>query len=363
MIFINLIKNIIFGIYRFFKNIIGFFVSFYEFLTTFVFKKKFRYNYKKENKIAQNYVKLFKNMPYDNIIILIGDNADVLYLFFTYIYKFFKEKNCDALKDILFVINKKNTALILDLICPEINYVNIKLEDDFVKYEEYIKSVLEKSFNVIDIKHIAFLFDDIINYCPTGFTHYFEIEYKQLHIEKENLTSFKELQIPQYIIDNAIDKAKKTKLNLDKFVFISPDSTYSKKYDDEFWTNLCLQIKELGYDIFLYKTEFDTQIKNLSYKTCKIDISEAVALAGLSKGIVSLRSPFNELCLQTPPPMFCLYNDFKDKFLEDGTDVYSAYYGYSLNKLPNINQEKLFEINMFEETNQDVIDKILSNLK
>lgn len=360
---INLIKNIILGFYRFFKNIIKFFISFYDFLTTYVFKKKVHYNYKKENKLCHKYSKLFNDIPYDNIIVLIGDNIDVLYLFFTYVYKLFKEKKCDELKEVLLVINKQSTAKILDLICPEINYIYINLKNDFIKYEEYINGVLEKNFSVIDIKHIAFLFEDIINYSPTGFTHYLEIVFKNLHLEKEDAVGYRELQIQKYIEDNVIDKVKKTKLNLDKFVFISPESTYSKKYDDEFWTNLCQQIKKQGYDVFLYKNEFDTQIKNCSYKTCKIDIPEAVALANLSKGIVSLRSPLDELCLQTTPPMFCLYNDFKDKFLEDGIDVYSAYYGYNLNKLPNVNQDKLFEINMFEETNQDVIDKILNNLK
>lgn len=332
------------------------------YLTKFFYETTFLNKYKIKKTNLLKYFQPFKDRfdDYDNIIYFSNAEEYLIYFYITYILS--KEE----INNTLFLCANKYHASLLEIFCPDTECELLKINEYFpLNYRITMQFNQDKnkvqSLEIINLNPLNKKIQNSICNSPIDSNHYFEEFLKLLSVEKENIR-FNDLIIPKYIQENVIEKVRKLKLNLDKFVFVAPESNYSKKYDDEFWTNLCNSLKNEGYDIFLYKNERNTTVKKCTYKTCKLDVAEALALANLSKGVISLRSGFCEMCLQINAPLFCLYNDFKDTLLEDGIDVYSAFYGFALNKLPFVDTKKLFEINMFEESNSDVIKCISDNL-
>jgi len=83
----------------------------------------------------------------------------------------------------------------------------------------------------------------------------------------------------------------------------------------------------------------------------------------MSKGVVSLRSGFTECLLQAKVPLFCLYTNFRNWYIFGDTKVELALSGFGLKKLPNVNTQKVFEFNILEVDNKDVIQNILDNFR
>lgn len=291
---------------------------------------------------------------YKEIFYFCNVEINLLYFFIVYYLK-----NLPRPDKILIVTDDKKITPLFDYLCPNINYQILDLKEDLPGIENIYYSNLVITY--INFYQIARFINASVYSFLIGTTTLYELFLKALDLKQEEI-SFQDISVPKYIQDNIREKIDKIGLNSEKFVFISPESTYTEKYDQEFWTSLCNELNNKGYDIFLYKTSPLTKLKNCKYKTCKLDISEAITLASMSKGIVSLRSNFCELTVHTKAPLFILYNDFKSKFFEDDIDVYSTFYGYSLKDLPNINIENLFEINVFEESDEKIITKITENI-
>ena len=104
-----------------------------------------------------------------------------------------------------------------------------------------------------------------------------------------------------------IEKAKSHGLDINNFVFLSPESISVKPISVEFWKTLSIRLFEMGYDVYVNITNINFNIDR--EKVFKTSIKEAYLLAGMSKCIISMRSGLFELIVSShSSPSICLYN-------------------------------------------------------
>ena len=315
-------------------------------LVSFVdLNKKFTKKYKK-------HINGYKN------IIIIHSNSGEAYLFLTYVLDaFLKKNNID--KNILLVATKKYHMDLINLLCPEIPHCYIArmrlLKKNYININGY------NCYMVFTGQHFVQVENDIKN-SPLNTAHYFYAITDELGIKKEDL-GFRQVKISEDLKNRVITKARKIGLNLDKFVFIAPEAVSCEEYDNEFWVDLCKELQHNGYDTFFNIVDKDTDIVGCSYKTCNLTFAEAFVLAKMSKGVVSLRSGLTESLLQTNVPLFSLYTKFRDRYVFNDMDIEYVLSGFGLNKLPNVDTQKVFEFNMSEENNEKVINQIITKIQ
>ena len=146
-----------------------------------------------------------------------------------------------------------------------------------------------------------------------------------------------------------LEKVSATGLNLDKFVFLTPEAQSCKLCDEGFWCELINKFQSEGYDVFVNLASDNVRLQNtISYKTCSLSLEEAFALAKRAKKIVSLRSGFTEILLQTEAPMDILYTEFRHRPCFGDMDVQHVMSGFGIAQLPLVEKEKIREIEVQE---------------
>lgn len=121
-----------------------------------------------------------------------------------------------------------------------------------------------------------------------------------------------------------ISKSQQAGLNLDNFVFLAPEAFAFTTFSETFWKEIIKILQNTGYDVFINmvacrnivrkdsytnnKSKILTLYKVQNVKTFYLTIAEAYALACKSKIIISQRSGFSELLVQTKVPMCVLYS-------------------------------------------------------
>lgn len=128
---------------------------------------------------------------------------------------------------------------------------------------------------------------------------------------------------------SAIEKSRQAGLNLENFAFICPESFSLKQCPVEFWETIISIFRNAGLDIFMNMAAAKLSNKNAYVDQSRIlnfhintnvhafylTISEAYALACRSKWILTMRSGFSEVLVQTQVPILVIYNDdFKSVF-------------------------------------------------
>lgn len=295
---------------------------------------------------------------YDKIYIL-NANSGETYLFLTYILNVLINKY--GIKSILLVAKRKYQADLAKMICPDVkcilisrNKINSLNFDSF----SYNNSKFFMLFASLYFKKV----EDDIKYNPLGTKHYFQSILEKMNISEDELI-YQKIKVPDSVEKTLMKKIKKINLNLEKFVFISPEAKSCSNIEVEFWTNLISDIKAKGYDIFVNIAEknIDIPIKN-NYKTCFLTFSEAFYLASLSKRIISLRSGFTEVLLQTNVPIDVLYTGYKDRPYFGELTVEQVMSGFAVNKLPNINDFDITEYNAEKDDLTHISASIIQKL-
>lgn len=155
--------------------------------------------------------------------------------------------------------------------------------------------------------------------------------------------------------DEEIIKSVKNKfdcidMNLDKFIFLAPESKGTKEIPQFFWELIIKNAKILGYDVFVNTRRGYSELAT----SLNLSVSEALYLASISKAIISLRSGFTELCasLKYRPSLFVLYNDFLQK-------ITSEYFlkVYTIKEYPFINKENIYEYTVNDDLNYNLFAK------
>ena len=153
-----------------------------------------------------------------------------------------------------------------------------------------------------------------------------------------------------------LEKCKYAGLNLNNFIFMAPESFAIKMYNENFWEQLIGILQKNGYDVFLNIVACKGVMKKNSYANDKarithlnninnvksffLTIAEAYALACKAKKIITQRSGFSELLVQTQVPMCVIYT---------GNNINSAERMKKIDSLlmsPFANPKNIYEINV-----------------
>lgn len=252
------------------------------------------------------------------------------YLFLTYLY---------PPKDSVFIATKKYHEDLCKMLHPEIDCIYlpdvIHLRSVDNVYTEKYKG--RTFYNIFPFMHFVKLEKNIrkdldIHYCK-------EI-CKTMGIEYSIIAKLP--LISEDVKSSALKKMHRIGLNLDKFVFLCPESQSNEDPADDFWINIIENYYNKGYDVFL--NVINLQPKYGTAKTCFLTFEEAYYIASLSKEIIGLRSGFIEYLTSIQNvPITCYYSDFKDRGILPALDAKRVLKGFSLKYLPNVNIDLIQE--------------------
>lgn len=305
----------------------------------------------------KEYFKYF-DKKYDDIYILRANSGEI-YLTLTYIIDILIKRN--GSKNPLLVATLPYHVDMIRMLCPDIPYVYTK---------KWRMNIVGTSFKIDDFRffllydspHFKQVENDIKNN-PLGEHHYFKSILNRLNISSNEL-SMRKITVPLEDERSLLEKIYKTKLNLNKFVFLAPEAQSCKLYDEDFWVTLINALQEKGYDVFVNLVEKDIKLKGaLDFKTCDLSFAEAFALAKRAKRIVSLRSGFTEFLLQTGVPIDVLYTKFKHRHFFDDMDIYHVMSGFGIMQIPFVDKSRIREFNMFEISQMKCLEQIVGDLK
>ena len=298
----------------------------YYYFRGFLFKKislkSFIVKHKFYSKISQ----------FDNVFIL-NANSGEIYLFLMYaLSAMIKKYKADRP---LLIATKKYHIEMIKMICPEIPYIfmtnfyqNIK-EDIFeINKTRYIKIFSTEHFYKVE---------QLIKVSSDA--HYYNLILDTLKLDESKI-------LPRKI--NELEDAKKTMLdkinelglNLNNFVFISPEAASCELLNNDFWICKIKELQQEGYDIFVNLIKVSKEFTDIGCKTCFLSYSEAFSLVKYAKKIYSLRSGFTEFLLHTNVQMEVYYTPFRCNDIT-GSQIKT---GFSLLKIPDSNQELINEI-------------------
>lgn len=275
-----------------------------------------------------------KISKHDNVFIL-NANSGEIYLFLMYALDLMLKK-FDAKKPLL-IATKKYHIEMIRMICPDVPYIfmtsfyqNIKEEVFEINNTRFIK--------IFSTEHF-FKVEQLIKESPNA--HYFDLILDTLKINREDI-------IPRNIIEledskkSMMSKIQKLNLNLDNFVFLSPEAASCELLSNEFWINLIIKLQEEGYDVFVNLIKPSETLGKVKCKSCYLTYSEAFSLVNYAKKIYSLRSGFTEFLLHTKVPMEVYYTPFRCNNIT-GEQIKT---GFGLLKIPDSNPELIKEIVM-----------------
>lgn len=304
----------------------------------FLFNIKYK-EYSLQKLFEKKYLKFFDN-KYDDIYIL-NANSGEIYLFLTYIFEAIKNRNNS--KCPLFVASKKYHTELVKMIYPDIPCVFIP--HFYRKIKSPTFTVKNFRFFTIFPKYYFANVEDAIKTNPVGKVNYFEFMLNYFNLAKENII-INHIKIPDNSEKSMLKKIKNLNLNLDKFVFLSPEAISCELLPDSYWINLINEYKSEGYDIFVNLTGDFVDLGTVEYKSCFLTYSEAFALASKAKKIISLRSGFSEILAQTGVPMEIIYTKFKDRHHFRDMAIEYVQTGFSLYKIPDVDKNIIKEISL-----------------
>lgn len=277
----------------------------------------------------------------ENIIFLRSGAGDT-YIFSIILDAYMQKKNINLTNTCFSsgrILNKK----IILLSNPNIKYKNILLPVDLFLFscekEQYrykgknIHFVLPKDF-------VYKFFEDLKNNVKRN--HIFTEICNLYSVDKTKIKST-QVYLPDGTKDRAISKIKKYNLNLDKFVYLIPDSLSSICMSENFWKNLEKQLKFLGYDVF--------------YNTKELDLFEAYYIATQSKAIIGMTSGFLEIMLQTGVPIYCIFT----KLLLHNVPAQKNAEIYTKKLFPNVKSTVIQEYIADEYSEDDLCKRIVED--
>ncbi|PAF44661.1 hypothetical protein [Helicobacter sp. 11S02629-2] len=289
---------------------------------------------------------------YSDIVVL-HSNSGEAYIFLTYVLEAFIERyNC---KDILFILTKRYHIDLLEAIHPSLPYVFIpyaKVPSILVKQTDRYRifTILEDRYY---IRFESMLRDGKNIHCLCEIL-------KHLGIASLKLT-FTPLNICDAHEKSLLTKVSKISLNLNNFVFMTPEADSCVSIESSFWQALIEALQAKGIDIFVNLMDSKTKkmLKGCIYKTCSLTFSEAILLSRKAKSIVSLRSGLVESLTQSNVPLFSLCTNLKNRGWLQKVDSKHVLNGFSLKAFPFVRQSFITEIDMSAVSTKKLISNIV----
>lgn len=286
-----------------------------------------------ENYLEARFTKLAgKDKDYAYVL---SANSGEIYLFLTYLLDSLIKK--DGAKNPILIATKKYHIDLIKMIVPEIPYLHSKQLYTNIKKEKFvIKGV---NFKVIFLNDHFLRVEKNISDKNFKEAHYFTEMIKTLELTEQDVKQRK-IKLLSESESSMLQKTQKIGLNLENFVIISPEANSCQALPNKFWEDLIEAKQKEGFDIFVNVALDKFLLNNIDYKTCYLSYAEVYALALRAKKIYSLRSGLTEFLLQTNVPIETYYTGFFKSNLT--AEVIRS--GFSMNKIPNVNNNLLKEI-------------------
>lgn len=140
-------------------------------------------------------------------------------------------------------------------------------------------------------------------------------------------------------------------LDLNNFVFIMPEANSILPLSETFWENVCNELRSKGYDIFA-----NTKCGVYPFaKSELLTIPQAMYLASLSKGFVSIRCGLLEVLSTIPVQKHVIYTPHKFNNVSATNLINTS----SLKDYPFIDKSNLYEYNTDEINEEQIIKEIV----
>ena len=326
-----------------------------NFMTYYLFGKKIK-TISLLEEFAKKYSKYF-DKKHDDIYIL-NANSGEAYLTLTYVLDTLLEKFQS--KKPLIVATKPYHVDLIKMICPDLPYVFVKNMEIKITGGQFEANGF-RFFLMYDITHFKKVEIDIKEN-ELGTHHYFKSILSHFGLEEKDL-GMRKINILPEAEESALKKANELGLNLDRFVFLSPEANSCEYCEDELWVTLINEFQNKDYDVFVNLAGEDIKLEGAKdYKTCKLSFAEAFSLAKRAKKIVSLRSGLTEFLVQTGVPMDVLYTKFRQRHLFNDMEIEYVMSGFGMKHLPSYDITHTREINVTELGTQRCLSKTMEGV-
>jgi hypothetical protein len=253
----------------------------------------------------------------------------------------------------LFVVTKKYHIDILNLYLPNSKYIFIK-NLQFKTQKDKFEFCNHNFYMIFTANH----FKDVeiaVKQEEIGHVHYLKSIIMRLGLSESDCVIPSPI-LPVNVEKNLTKKINKTHLNLNNFIIIAPEALTCEELPKSFWKQLAIDLKSRGYEIFVNITNKKNFIQGC--KTCTISYSELYLLCEKAKAIISLRSGLSEFVLPTGIPNISIYTKFRKRKPELAFPVEKGIVGFSMIKIPFVNQEKIVELNAEKYATIDELKEI-----
>lgn len=294
---------------------------------------------------------------YDDIYFLASPSGE-LYLFLNTAQAIIKKYGS---KRPLFIVDKPYKKDMCRMFQPDIPCVQEEFPIALYLYEKHIHKINNmKFFLFFPTWYYVMAQDKLIKERLSGKINYYDciLDFVELNRKDNNF------HLPIISLDakkSLQEKIQKLGLNLDKFVFLSPEAISCLHYPQSFWVNLIKKLKELGYDVFLNIMNSNNNIEEA--KTCFLSHEEVFALAQLSSGIIGLRSGMIEILSMINVPIHVLYTDMPKRVLIEPMDAENTLHAFTMKKLPGVNVDNIYEYDCNNITEENLLTTILEKFK
>lgn len=342
----------IFGI-RFFRTKLHNQFKIYYFFFVPIFIQNISVKFK--DKFIKNMVEKYPN--YDDYYVFLCRSGE-FFLLMHHFKEYLKKNNS---KNFVLIFMAKYHLNICKMFYPDIPMRLIKRVNVPMVSKGISSTLVQYKNKKIYVPFTENYFENVEIKIRNNNAHYYEELKKHLRLSDDNKEHYKICEKTQ----NKISRIVKYILN-NKFIFISPETLSNEPMVKNFWNNLCKEFKTQGYEIFCNAMFFGNLIEGT--QSVFLTYEESIELSKYAKAIIGMRSGFLECISQNNVPMFALYTDFPKRSGFKRLKADKVLSGFSISKLPNVNNKLLYEYNVNEYENEeeiiiDIIDKINSQLE
>lgn len=313
-------------------------------------------------KISQEkYRHLLAGKDYDSIYFL-WNNTGETWQFLRISRSYFKKNNS---KKPIIITDKKYHDDLVRMMLPEFENIRISLsyEQRLIIEKMYKKLFPQKTYLVFNFAHFSKLESELQKGKDI---HFYDAILNTLGL-KRNRMDYIEPKISKEAELSALAKAKEMNLDINNFVFISPEAKSNRTPSQEFWTKIENELNLLGYDTYFNIVGVLNTISGKNKKCIKLNIEEGLALASHAKAVIGLRSGFMEILQSAHKPIFCIYTGFRKRRTPAMT-ADKVLRGFTLEKCTyTVDNNSLFEYNadIIDETNllSHIVNDFKKNIK
>ena len=148
--------------------------------------------------------------------------------------------------------------------------------------------------------------------------------------------SDEEVHIEESVKTSLLKKVQKIGLNIDKFIFISPEANTCEAYDRTFWYNLKQESEKEGIDVYCNTRACNPDFKG--FKHCDLNLCEAYYLASRAQKIIGLRSGILDLLALSGKPIIALYTKARKRPAFDMLTLDEMLEGFNMKNVVNVTE-------------------------